>query len=178
MMPSHPTRVSSASLLTLLFFISLCPLVSIFTNMAGSTDFTKSLKPFKEILQSHEDAYHTTPAEARSPIINEIVADICEMADAKGGKAAEDDILHKVSVDILLTTAASEQYFVGRSKLLTFMATTDLFPRKRSLSLSRSGSNGLANSFLITTTTMKSRRLSLPLALQTLTFGLQNGPGQ
>lgn len=148
------------------------------STMEGPSDFTKSLKPFKGILESHEHHYRNTPAEARSPIIDEIMADIREAADQKGGKAAEDPVLYKVSANILLTAAASEQCFVGCSKSPTFMPTTDQFPRKTSPSLSRLGSNGLAALSLTMTTMTKLRRLSLPLASPTLAFGLQNGPGQ
>lgn len=72
--------------------------------MAESGDYTKSLKPFKGILMSNEAEYRKTTPNSRDVMVSEIAAAIREAAIKKGGRIAEDDILHKVSTYTLFKT--------------------------------------------------------------------------
>jgi len=57
---------------------------------------TKSLIPYKAILESHEDTYRETSSEERSDFIDKISNDIKEAATKKGAKIASGEALHKV----------------------------------------------------------------------------------
>jgi len=57
---------------------------------------TKSLVPYKAILESYEDAYRDSSTEDRSNVIGEISNDIKSVAKKKGANIASGEALHKV----------------------------------------------------------------------------------
>ena len=66
--------------------------------MAESQDKIKTLKPFKEILISHEARYHKSTPGSRDLVIGEIMAAICKAAGEKETLVAGDSVLHNVSI--------------------------------------------------------------------------------
>jgi hypothetical protein len=59
-------------------------------------DHTKSLIPYKGILETHEEEYRGSTLEERSDVINLISEDIKKVASKKGAKITDGDTLHKV----------------------------------------------------------------------------------
>ena len=72
--------------------------------MAGSSNYTKSLKPFAEILESHEAEYRDSSPAMRDGVIAEIATVIQAAAGRKGVKVADSGTLHKVSLNRLYKT--------------------------------------------------------------------------
>lgn len=68
--------------------------------MPESDNYLKSLKPFREILESSEADYRSAASDDRDAVIEDIIAEIREEAGRKRAKVADDDILQKVCVCI------------------------------------------------------------------------------
>jgi hypothetical protein len=73
-------------------------------TMDESSEHTKSLKPFQDILDSFEAEYRKPSSDDRASVIAEIVDDIRAAGGKKRVKLANDNILQKVSVYVLLST--------------------------------------------------------------------------
>lgn len=65
--------------------------------MPETTDSLKSLKPFRDILESSEADYRNAAVDERGIVIGEIMTKIHEAAGKKRAKVADDGTLQKVS---------------------------------------------------------------------------------
>ena len=65
--------------------------------MPETTDSLKSLKPFRDILESSEADYWNAAVDKRGIVIGEIMTEIREAAGKKRAKVADDGTLQKVS---------------------------------------------------------------------------------
>lgn len=59
-------------------------------------DHTKSLMPYKAILESHEQEYRDAEGEERSKVINVISQEIMDEAQENGATIGDEDSLLKV----------------------------------------------------------------------------------
>jgi len=84
--------------------------ISLSTTMSG-IDHTKSLVPYKTILESFEQDYRDADVDGRSKVIDEICMDIMGEAKANGARVADEDDLQKeccvLAIVTLLTTYIS-----------------------------------------------------------------------
>jgi len=151
--------------------ISLSPL----STMSG-LDHKKSLKPYKAILQNHEEAYRETSGDGRTALMEEIADEIKHAAEKKNAKivAGEDlfDVCHS-------TTSQFYGIYVicFNSKSSGSTPTTELFRKKRRvhlLQLVKHGPLGLLQPTSIRRRSMRPWKKSLVTWL--LIRGLPNGP--
>ena len=119
-------------------------------------DHTKSLKWYKDILETHEEEYRGSKAEKRSDLIDLISEDIKKEAGRKGAKITDGDALKKVCG--MFTLQHYPQLIYSDSKSSTTMRTTDQLPRQMKAHPPELVNNGMSDWWLNTCSMIESKR--------------------
>jgi hypothetical protein len=70
--------------------------------MPGNLDHSKSILPYKDILESYEESYRDATVDERPDVIEQISNEIKEAAGDKGAKIPDEGALHKVYCGVAL----------------------------------------------------------------------------